>query len=146
MPVAKFDQVSAWPCRHTLLGFPSYLILHPSPGLRGMLNCRGFFCSTDCRLKEAGRKVVIYTQLCLGSNFSVLKVLTAGYAQKYRHGELSSPSNINMGTCAVFWSFFFFFLVCLKMLLLNSGKRKGKNYNLKLCLFPVHRNYQGFLQ
>lgn len=52
--------------------------------------------------------MVIYTQLCLGSNFSVLKVLTAGYAQKYRHGELSSPSNINMGTCAVFWRFSFF--------------------------------------
>lgn len=56
-----------------------------------------FFCSVGSRLEEAGRKVVIYTQLCIGSNssaFSDPEGLTVRISQKYDHWDVGFPLQV----------------------------------------------------
>lgn len=58
---------------------------------------RFFFCSAGSRLKEAGRKVVIYTLLCIGSNGSPLsrpEGLTVRISQKDDHLDVGFPLQI----------------------------------------------------
>lgn len=79
---------------------------------RGTLHCGApFFCRAGSRLEQAGRKVVIYTQLCIGSNFPVPKVLQQGVHRSYCLDVGFSPAHIHMHH-----------LCLLKTLLLNSGK------------------------
>lgn len=56
-----------------------------------------FFCSAGSRLEEAGRKVVIYTPLRIGSNssaFSDPEGLTVKISQKYDHLDVGFPLQI----------------------------------------------------
>lgn len=53
-----------------------------------------FFCSTGSRLEEAGKKVVFYTQLWIGSSFPILKVLQQGAHRHYHHLGIGLPLQI----------------------------------------------------
>lgn len=70
-----------------------------------------FFCNAGSRLEEAGRKMVIYTQFCIGSKSSASsdpEGLTVRISQKYDHLEIRSfrrwlpPAGLNMGTHTIF--------------------------------------------
>lgn len=61
----------------------------------------GFFlCGAGSRQEEAGRKVVIYTRLCLGSNssaFSDAEGLTARVSQNCDHLDVGFPCRSKYG-------------------------------------------------
>lgn len=84
-----FCMVARWPSRLSPL-----LIAHSAAEEGGRLGCGFFFCSAGSRLQEAGRKVVIYTPLCIASNFPILKVLEQGVHRNGHHLDVDCSLQI----------------------------------------------------
>lgn len=83
--------------RHAFSVLPAAL----SPHMAAEEEARGtqgfFFCSVGSRLEEAGRKIVIYTQFCIGSKSSASsdpEGLTVRISQKYDHLDVGFPLQV----------------------------------------------------
>lgn len=83
--------------RHAFSVLPAALLPHTAAKEEARQTMGFFFCSVGSRLEEAGRKVVIYTQLCIGSNssaFSDPEGLTVRISQKYDHLDVGVPLQV----------------------------------------------------